>query len=132
MDALLKIRVWRLKLQYQQSTIELFALDRRLIFMQRRDAITRMQTAMRERIQVLLNQYALRQKSLAGQLQQLNPTSILERGFAIVFTSSGNILCDPHDAKTGDSLTLRLAKGTLPATVGDQPQPPRKKAKTRS
>ncbi len=132
MDALLKIRVWRLKLQYQQSTIELFALDRRLIFMQRRDAITRMQTVMRERMQVLLNQYALRQKSLAGQLQQLNPTSILERGFAIVFTNSGKILSDPNEAKAGDSLTLRLAKGTLPATAGAQPQPPRKKARTRS
>jgi exodeoxyribonuclease VII large subunit len=74
-----------------------------------------MQTAMRERMQVLLNQYALRQKSLAGQLQQLNPTSILERGFAIVRLEDGKIVRSPKDAKKGTQLQIRVAKGTFDA-----------------
>jgi exodeoxyribonuclease VII large subunit len=116
MDGLLKVRVWRLKLQYQQSTLELFALDHRIIFLSRREAITRMQNAMRQRIQNQLNSYALRHKSLAGQLQQLNPTSILERGFALVRLEDGKIVRSPKDAKKGAQLQIRVAKGSFDAT----------------
>lgn len=115
MEGLLKIRVWKLKLAYQQATLELMAKDHRLIFMERWEKIVRMRTAMRERIKAILSVYALKQKSLEGQLQQLNPTSILERGFAIVRLEDGRIVRSPKDVKKGVQLQIRVAKGSFDA-----------------
>jgi len=129
MDGLLKIRLWNLKLAYQQHTLELFALDRRLIFMQRRESITRMQDALRDRMQIILNRYLHQQSLLQAQLQQLNPTAILQRGFAIVFNEAGSIVTDSAAVADREHLNIQLAKGKIGATVA---QSPRKKAKTRS
>lgn len=115
MDGLVKLRLWNLKLKYQKHTIELFALDHRLIFMQRRERIARMETAMRERMLLILSRQALRLKSLEGQLQQLNPTSILERGFALVRTTEGKIVRSPREVKKGAVVQIRVAKGAFDA-----------------
>ncbi len=50
-------------------------------------------------------------------LQALSPLAILERGYALVFDESGNLLNDAAKVKAGDEISARLAKGTLKATV---------------
>jgi len=50
-------------------------------------------------------------------LQALSPLAILERGYALVFDSSGKLLKDAAKVKTGDEISARLAKGTVRATV---------------
>jgi exodeoxyribonuclease VII large subunit len=57
-------------------------------------------------------------ESLRAELEQLNPTAILERGYAIAFDASGKILKDAGQAAPGDDITLRLARGRLAARVG--------------
>ena len=54
---------------------------------------------------------------LSGQLEALSPLAILERGYALVFDSSGRLLKDSARVKTGDEISARLARGTLSATV---------------
>jgi len=54
---------------------------------------------------------------LSGQLEALSPLAILERGYALVFDSSGRLLKDSAQVKTGDEISARLARGTLSATV---------------
>jgi exodeoxyribonuclease VII large subunit len=50
-------------------------------------------------------------------LQALSPLAILERGYALVFDASGNLLTDGAKVKPGDEISARLARGTVRATV---------------
>jgi len=115
MEGTVKLRLWALKMRYQQHTLELFALDHRLIFMQRRERILRMETALRDRMQVMLSRHQLRLKSLDGQLRQLNPTRILERGFALVRLEDGKLVRSPREVKKGAVVQIRVAKGSFDA-----------------
>jgi exodeoxyribonuclease VII large subunit len=54
---------------------------------------------------------------LTGQLEALSPLAILDRGYALVFDSSGVLLKDANQVKAGDEISARLAKGNLTATV---------------
>lgn len=54
---------------------------------------------------------------LSGQLEALSPLAILERGYALVFDSSGRLLKDAMQVDTGDEISARLARGGVTATV---------------
>ena len=54
---------------------------------------------------------------LAGQIEALSPLAILERGYALVFDSSGKLLKDAARVQAGDEISARLARGGLTATV---------------
>jgi exodeoxyribonuclease VII large subunit len=54
---------------------------------------------------------------LTGQLEALSPLAILDRGYALVFDSSGALLKDAARVKVGDEISARLAKGSVTATV---------------
>ena len=58
-----------------------------------------------------------RLNQLEGQLEALSPLAILDRGYALVFDSSGMLLKDAARVKAGDEISARLAKGSLAATV---------------
>jgi exodeoxyribonuclease VII large subunit len=58
-----------------------------------------------------------RLQELSAKLSQLSPLRILERGYAIVTKESGEIISNSHDAPPGSALHVRLATGTLDATV---------------
>ena len=51
------------------------------------------------------------------QLQALSPVAILERGYALVFDSSGNLVKDTRQVAVGDEVSARLAQGTLTARI---------------
>jgi exodeoxyribonuclease VII large subunit len=57
---------------------------------------------------------------LSGQLEALSPLAILDRGYALVFDSSGVLLKDANQVKVGDEISARLAKGSVDATVKRQ------------
>jgi exodeoxyribonuclease VII large subunit len=65
---------------------------------------------------VLLQRRA-RVEQLSGQLEALSPTAILERGYALVFDSSGKLLTDAARVNAGDEISARLARGTVTAIV---------------
>src|SRR5579872_7470149 len=50
-------------------------------------------------------------------LHALSPLAILERGYALIFDASGQLLKDARKAKAGDEISARLAKGTVNAMV---------------
>ena len=58
-----------------------------------------------------------RLERLADALQALSPLAILDRGYALVLDASGKLLKDSSDAKPGQEITARLAKGEIRATV---------------
>jgi len=64
-----------------------------------------------------VRQERLRLKSLAGQLHQLSPMRVLERGYAIVFDEAGNVIKSAGAVSVGDALAIQLARGRLRAEV---------------
>jgi exodeoxyribonuclease VII large subunit len=58
-----------------------------------------------------------RLNQLSGRLEALSPLAILDRGYALVFDSSGVLLKDAARVKPGDDISARLAKGSLSATI---------------
>ncbi len=65
------------------------------------------------------NLSSLRQQlaSKAGQLHAFSPLATLERGFAIVQNEDGQVITDSQQARPGDRICTRLARGELLCTV---------------
>jgi exodeoxyribonuclease VII large subunit len=64
-----------------------------------------------------LSRRAERLRSLARTLNALNPLATLDRGYAIVFDAESKVLRDARDATPGTDIVVRLAKGSLRATL---------------
>jgi exodeoxyribonuclease VII large subunit len=59
-------------------------------------------------------------ESGAASLSALGPQATLARGYAIVRRRrDGQIVRDPADAPAGERLSVRVARGEIPATVDD-------------
>ena len=56
-------------------------------------------------------------ESLNGQLLSLSPRRILERGYAILFDSSGNVVKDASRLAVADEFTVRVAQGGIAGRV---------------
>jgi len=58
-----------------------------------------------------------RLERLQLQLQALSPVAILERGYALVFDTTGKLVKNAAQVAIGDEVSARLAQGTLMARV---------------
>ena len=65
----------------------------------------------------VLLQHRVRSERLQTALESLSPLAILERGYALVFDSKGNLLKDAQALNVGDEISARLAHGQLQAAV---------------
>ncbi len=52
-----------------------------------------------------------------ARLQSLSPLSTLQRGYAVLQTSGGDVITDASTVTPGDVIAARLAAGRLTATV---------------
>jgi exodeoxyribonuclease VII large subunit len=98
------------------------ALRRRLVQILRRPSIqraalgrahTRWQSSGERHVAALLQ----RLSSLALALKHLGPQAVLERGYSIVTTATGEVVQDAGRLRAGDSVGLRFARGTAEAAV---------------
>src|SRR5262249_8528988 len=58
-----------------------------------------------------------RLERLASQMQALSPVAILERGYALVFDTSGKLVKDATSVKSGEEIRARVARGEIIADV---------------
>jgi len=65
----------------------------------------------------LLMQRRGRLEQLAGELGALSPVAILERGYALVFDSSGKLVKDSEQVQAGEEIRARVARGEIKAVV---------------
>jgi exodeoxyribonuclease VII large subunit len=72
--------------------------------------------AMRSR----LLQNKVRVERMGRALETLSPLAILERGYALVFDSSGNLIKDAGQVKVGEEISARMARGEIRATVKEK------------
>jgi exodeoxyribonuclease VII large subunit len=59
----------------------------------------------------------LRLQALAGQLHQLSPMGVLDRGYSIVFDARGKVVKSTAAVRLGDPIRVQLAKGRLQAEI---------------
>lgn len=88
--------------------VRLMEWDRQL-----QEARTRMQAAVELRMRMrgeLLSR-------LSARLEALSPLAVLERGYAVVTSASGRFVRNAGELSPGDSIGIRLARGSVRAVV---------------
>jgi len=65
----------------------------------------------------LIERQSQRLGGLARELNAISPLATLGRGYALVYDSKGNLIRDPSQVKTGDSIKARVADGHIHAQV---------------
>ena len=58
-----------------------------------------------------------RLEQLAGELGALSPVAILERGYALVFDSAGNLVKDSEQVQAGEEIRARVSRGEIKAVI---------------
>ena len=61
---------------------------------------------------------------LAAALALLNPSAVLDRGYAIVTATAGTIVTDARELRVGEDIGVTLARGHASATVTKAEPPP--------
>jgi exodeoxyribonuclease VII large subunit len=52
-----------------------------------------------------------------GQLDALSPLAVLDRGYSLTYSQTGELLRTSNAVARGDALTTRLARGMVISTV---------------
>lgn len=78
---------------------------------------SRQTTALGHRMRLLLVGKRARLEPLLAKLEHLSPRRILERGYAIVFDSAGNVVKQAVEVSPGQPITVQLSQGRLGAQV---------------
>ena len=66
-------------------------------------------------IDIKCEKYSKHTESLSKQLINLGPKHVLERGYAIPFDQSGNIIRRADQISVGEEFALKTARGSLSA-----------------
>ena len=90
--------------------------DVRLRFAEFRRRLQSGNQSLKQSMTLRLARAGSRLRPLESDLKQLSPLTILERGYAIV-EHSGKIVKSPADAPAGSQVSVRVARGTLDATI---------------
>ncbi len=92
-------------------------LDRLRQESQRADELfDRATRALRSRVAQLRD----RTRHMEAQIEALSPAGVLDRGYALAYDAAGRILRSAADARPGDRLRVRLARGALRCEVIDR------------
>jgi exodeoxyribonuclease VII large subunit len=69
------------------------------------------------RIRRLLDERKRAFAAAAGKLDALSPLAVLERGFSLTRDADGHVVTRASQVKPGDSVEVKLARGTLDCRV---------------
>jgi exodeoxyribonuclease VII large subunit len=56
-------------------------------------------------------------KAITAHLRSLSPQSTLDRGYSVLRNAAGDVIRDPKQLKSGESVAIKVAKGEVGATV---------------
>jgi exodeoxyribonuclease VII large subunit len=103
--------------QLQRIELRLTACHPRIRLEKMRSACERLADRSRNALAQIVERSGHRLGLAARSLQSLSPLATLERGYAIVTGQGGQILRSSASAQIGDSLNVRLSRGTVQADV---------------
>jgi exodeoxyribonuclease VII large subunit len=104
------------RLRLQQKA---FALTQKLLSFQEHSAqqIRRLEANFAQKISFKLQSEHQRHERAAQALEHLSPQRVLERGYAVLRTSQGAVIKSQQQAKSGQSITARVADGEIALSV---------------
>jgi len=110
------------RLQHYRRRLDLAAIrvrhhDLRRIFQSMRKNLDTVSGQMPRAMRTVLLTRRGRWDHATAKLHALSPLNILDRGYAVVFDPQNRPLTDSAQVSAGDSLKVRLAKGSVKATV---------------
>jgi exodeoxyribonuclease VII large subunit len=109
--------VQRYRRRMEDATTRLRQRDLRLTLSATRRDIQAGLAALAAATRADLQRRHARVDGLQGRLQALSPLNILERGYALVFDASGNLVKDAARVRSGDEIRARVQRGEIRATV---------------
>ncbi|WP_299485424.1 exodeoxyribonuclease VII large subunit [Acaryochloris sp. IP29b_bin.137] len=107
----------------QKTRLRRLQLDRR--FEREQVLRSRLQTHLHQTVKQQLGQAQQHQQLLQQQLIALDPTQVLQRGFALVQTPDHQIVRNTHTLQVNQELQIKLAEGHFMARVTALPSSPR-------
>jgi len=112
----------RVQNQLMQKSQLLDFLARRLISPEQQLRLQQQQIAqMQERLQLALQQQLRRRNdkltALGNALQHLNPSAVLQRGYALVQNQAGQVIVNSTQIQMGDELSLQFGEGSAEVSV---------------
>ncbi len=84
-----------------------------------RHEVAHLHKSLQQSIRYFLSSRRQALESRSGRLQAFSPLSVLERGYAIVSRSEGEIVRDPDQVKPGERLSVRVARGDFAVQRAD-------------
>jgi len=107
----------RMRREWETISASIRYYDLRLILSGRRKELEGETNALVAVTRNVLLQHRVRSERLETALASLSPLAILDRGYALVFDSHGNLLKDAARVNIGEEISARLAHGELRATI---------------
>jgi exodeoxyribonuclease VII large subunit len=109
----------RRRQQWTDLDARLRRMDLRLRFSDAHRRLDAFRASLARTVTARLAQARARLTPLDAQLRQLSPLAILDRGYALVHTSDGALVKDAAQAPPGTGIDVKLARGSLRATVNE-------------
>ncbi len=81
--------------------------------------IDRLEESYQRVIDAKMEEKNVKLQSLADQLDNLSPLSTLNRGYSICRDVSGDVITSSQQINTGESIDVKLSKGSLLCTVDE-------------
>lgn len=103
--------------RFAVAQVRFAALDLRAYVGRLRRALDERDANLRVRIDRVLIAKRRRLEAATLRLNERSPFQLLERGYAIAYDASGKVLRSPDQVATGDDISVRLARGSVDATV---------------
>jgi exodeoxyribonuclease VII large subunit len=103
------------RLRYAQNALARQDVRHRVRLM--RERVERMQCELARAGRQYVGTRQERVDALRGKLGALSPLGVLERGYALVFDADGALVRGVKDLRTGQTLTTRLADGSVASTI---------------
>jgi exodeoxyribonuclease VII large subunit len=103
--------------KWEQVSAAIRHYDARRVLAGMRHDLASHATAIASAMHTVLLHRRSRLEQLQHQLKALSPVAILERGYALVFDSSGKLIKNSAQVEVGEEISARLAHGSLTAKV---------------
>jgi exodeoxyribonuclease VII large subunit len=113
----LRVRLDRLRKRFIDARARVASFDLRTRLKAMRSRIDQRNVELTRRVERLLVVKRQRFERLVLQLEERSPLRVLDRGYAIVYDSTGRVVRGADQVAVGDGITVRLARGELDATV---------------
>ncbi|MFZ0820310.1 MAG: exodeoxyribonuclease VII large subunit [Candidatus Acidiferrales bacterium] len=113
----LRVRLDRLRKRFIDARARVASFDLRTRLKAMRSRIDQRNVELTRRVERLLVVKRQRFERLVLQLEERSPLRVLDRGYAIVYDSAGQVVRAADQVAVGDEISVRLARGSLIAEI---------------